>query len=266
VFELPRSALLCVWARAVLHGTADPEHAGHVVTGDDDPHGFALVTMGGEAGTDVGGDSRLAGPGGLWAFLARQDVDTLRVSLPAPGDPLGLPGPARFNVKALEAGEAVLAEGPSGAWGIVPDVETYGSPFESGTRVTWRVEPVERLRVTDFGSVGEADVRLRTALREATEELSRLDLSTWAGDPSTRLQGLRDGGLADGVLPPSLSPRSVRVIATALRIRAIVELAREDDGGSVTLTQAGVRHRTLTDLDGVSRRALVAAINEPPPE
>ena len=34
------------------------------------------------------------------------------LALPAPGDPLGLAGPPAFNADALEAGEAVVANGP----------------------------------------------------------------------------------------------------------------------------------------------------------
>jgi hypothetical protein len=56
----------------------------------------------------------------------------------------------------------------------------------------------------------------------------------------------------------------VRVVATALRVRAILELAGEDDGGSVSLSEATARRRTLLDLDRVCRHALVAAANEPP--
>lgn len=250
MFDLPRSALLTAWARAVLRGTAAPDRAVTAVTGDDDPH---LVEAEGES----------VGLVGLWAFLARRDVEELRLVLPVAGDPRGLPGPAAFNQAALEAGEAVLAIGPTGAWGIVPQIAGYGSAYEPGHVVTWRVRSVSLPRTIDLGSVGEAELLLRTALRDATDELGRLDLSTWSDDAAGRVQAVREASLPDGALPPGLAPRAVRVVSMALRVRAIVELAGSDDGGSVTLHEADTRRRTLLDLKGVCRRALVAAVNEP---
>ena len=52
-----------------------------------------------------------------------------------------------------------------------------------------------------------------------------------------------------------------QVLATAARVQAIVELAAEDDGGSVTGYEAGARNEALRDLERVSRRAVVAAVN-----
>lgn len=226
------------------------------MTGDDDPHQVAGDGMSAETS---------GGLSGLWAFLARNDVEELRVVLPVPGDAVGLPGPAEFNRSALDAGEAMLAIGPTGAWGLVPDTETYGSALEQGFQVTWLVSQVQHRLVTDVGSVGEAEFLLRSALREATDELSRLDLTTWSGDPATRLRALREGQMPDGALPRGLAPRAVRVLGTALRVRAIVEVAGEGDGGSVTLHEATTRQRTLSDLERICRHAIVAAVNEPLP-
>jgi hypothetical protein len=252
VFDLPRSVRLATWASAVLRGSADPGTAVEMITGEDDPHEV------------VWEDSPLAGLPALWAALARRDVESAAVVLPVPGDALGLPGPATFNRAAIEAGEAVLVEGTDGAWGLVPQVETYGSAYEPGHRVAWHVSRVERPRITVVGSVGEAEVSLRSALRTATDELTRLDLSSWAADAGDRLERLRGVEPSGGALPGDLSPRSVRVLDLAVRVRAILELANEDDGGSVTLLEATTRRRTLLDLDRVCRHALVAAVNEPP--
>src|SRR5512144_1206776 len=41
------------------------------------------------------------------ARLRAQGLASLRLALPAPGDPLGLTGPAQLNEAAIEAGEAV---------------------------------------------------------------------------------------------------------------------------------------------------------------
>jgi hypothetical protein len=51
------------------------------------------------------------------------------------------------------------------------------------------------------------------------------------------------------------------VLATAGRLRAVLSLAAEDDGASVNAWEAGERARTLRELDGICRRAVVAAVN-----
>ncbi|HEY6794989.1 MAG TPA: hypothetical protein VI248_09945, partial [Kineosporiaceae bacterium] len=72
---------------------------------------------------------------------------------------------------------------------------------------------------------------------------------------------VRDGALPTGALPPSAPGRTARVLATAARVRAIVELATEDDGAAVTGHEARARAAALRELDAVSRRALAAAVN-----
>jgi hypothetical protein len=54
------------------------------------------------------------------------------------------------------------------------------------------------------------------------------------------------------------------VLATGLRLRAILELALQDDGGAVSGWEAGRRAEVLRRLDGVARRALSAAASPPP--
>ncbi|MGH3682715.1 MAG: hypothetical protein ACRDT2_20985, partial [Natronosporangium sp.] len=62
--------------------------------------------------------------------------DEIRLVLPAPGDPRGLPGPeSRFTGEALVAGEAVVA----GRTGLVPEVRTHVSGSGDTFRtVRWR--------------------------------------------------------------------------------------------------------------------------------
>jgi hypothetical protein len=192
----------------------------------------------------------------------------MRLVLPAAGDVLGLPGPPWFNAVAVEAGECVLVElrdslDGRGALALVPEVTEFGSAAEPGAMVTWQLYAVRPPRVTDLGSVAEADQELRLALESATRELARLDVARWRDDAAARLATIRDGGVEPGLLPPTLPPRCLRVLATAARVRAIVELAGEDDGGSVTGWEAGARTEALRDLERVSRRAVVAAVNGP---
>lgn len=251
---LPRSALLAVWAGAALAGRVPVETAVRAIEADDEPHGVEVVDA-----APLDGCDDLPG---LLVGLRAQGVGGLRVVLPAPGDALGLPGPAPVNTEAIEAGECALGVGgPPVA--LVPTIEEFGSAYETGYLVTWRVHACDPLRVTDVGSLAEAERHLREALMRATEALTDLDVARWRPDAAERIGGLRSGRGPTGVLPPDSPPRSARVLDLAWRVRGIVELAREDDGAAVSGWEAGRRAEALRGLDDVSRRAVVAAINAP---
>jgi hypothetical protein len=227
------------------------------VTGEDEPHQVEAAG---------GGPARLSSGGGvpeLLAALAALGVTGLRVVLPRPGDILGLPGPPDFNRAALGAGECVLTEPlPDGsAWGLVPEITAFGSQWEPGTMVTWRVHGIRPRRVTDIGGLAEAERELREALRTAAETLTELEVSRWRDDAADRIAALRGGGLPASALPPTAPQRSAAVLATALRVGAIIELAAEDDGGAVSLHEAQARRQTLRGLDRITRRAVTAAVN-----
>jgi len=282
VLALPRSARLAAWGSAVLADAADPFAAIRAVSGDDEPHTVvagesddaavpAPAPWDDPATTTTAAVPELppdAGLVDLFAVLVTLGATGMRLVLPSPGDVLGLPGPPWFNELALEAGECVLvplAESPSrtGALALVPQVTEFGTETEPGAMVTWHLYAVRQPRVTDLGSVAEADQELRLALEAATRELARLDVARWRDDAAARLATIRNGGVEPGLLPPTVPPRSLRVLATAARVRAIVELAGEDDGGSVTGWEVGARTEALRDLDRISRRAVVAAVNGP---
>jgi hypothetical protein len=258
VLVLPRSARLAAWGTAVLTSGIETSLAVKAITGDDEPH---EVNAEFEVSAVLGLPEK-CGLSELLTTLIRHGAPSLSVGLPAPGDVLGLPGPPSFNTAALEAGECVLVgQGPGPAIGIVPQITEFGSIYEPGAMVSWRAYAVGRRRVTDLGSVSDADRELRTALTDATQELARLDIARWREDAADRVASIRDGGLERGMLPPGTPRRCVRVLATAARVRAIVELASEDDGAAVNGHEAQRRAEALRRLDGVSRRAMVAAIN-----
>lgn len=255
---LPRSALLAAWASAALAGRVSMDHAVRVAQGDDEPHGVELV---GQAQLDP-----CDGVPSLVAALQATGARGLRLVLPAPGDALGLPGPAHVNHEAIDAGECVLTVGGP-PLALVPSVEEFGSAYETGHLVTWRVHATDPPRVSDVGSLAEAERQLREALTEVTDALDGLDLARWRPDVLDRIASLRSGRGPTWLLPPDSPPRPARVLDLAWRVRGIVDLAREDDGGSVTGWQASRRAAALRGLDDVGRRAVVAAINaalEPP--
>ena len=109
------------------------------------------------------------------------------------------------------------------------------------------------------GSLAEAERDLRQGLLQATEALSKLDVARWRPDAAESIVALRDVQLPAWRLPEGLDGRTVRVLASAARLRAIVALATQDDGAAVNLWQADQRSTALRDVDRMARRAMSAA-------
>lgn len=228
---------LALWLDAWLTGAVSlDEAADHVASGDE----VHLVSTADTAPEPlIVGLGRLRGAGATGAGAA----------LPAPGDPCGLAGPATFNAAALEVGEAVVLDGVD--LGLVPD--------RLGSSVTWSVRPAVSRRPTL--DPGDADRGLRAALPRAADALASLDVARWRPEVADALIELRAEQRLD--LPPHLGQRATRMIGLGLRCLGIVDLATEDDGGSVTATEARLRRDALEDLAGAARRAVVAATCAP---
>jgi hypothetical protein len=249
VLEIPRSARLAAWGSAWLQGRASTAGVVRAVTGDDDPHAVEPA--------DVVPSADLEG---LLTALREAGVPALRVVLPVPGDPVGLPGPPAFNAAALEAGECVLAVGGP-AWGAVPEITEFGSEWERGHLVTWQVRPVDARPFLGDDGLAEAERALKEGLLEATRRLDRLDVASLGPDAAEQLRRVRRAELSPGVLPAGTPARSLQVLSTAGRLRAVLSLATRSDGAAVNAFEAQERARTLRDLDQVCRHAVVAAVN-----
>lgn len=245
-----RAALLAAWGTAVLQGGVDVDEAVAAVERRDEAH---LVCRGMDSPEELA--ETLTG-------LREQGLVGLRLVLPAPGDLLGLRGPAEVNRAALAAGEAVLGvrrwqDGPEAAVpALVPAVTTFGPAGDEGHCVTWRVLPAVGAP-WDGPSVADADRALREVLRDSTDALQRLAV---AGGPAgaARAQALRQVR-APLRLPADVDPRADALAERALAVLDVVAAAREDDGGSVTAHAAGARLAALVPLERAARQALVAA-------
>jgi hypothetical protein len=249
VLEIPRSARLAAWGTAWLQGRASTAAVVRAVTRDDEPHRVEPPDLVPTRDLE-----------GLLGGLREAGVSALRVVLPVPGDPVGLPGPPTFNTGAIDAGECVLtSSGP--AWGIVPEVAVFGSEWEPGYLVTWQVAPVVEGRPPGTEGLAEAERALREGLLEATTRLTRLDVAALGPDAAEQLQSLRRAEISPGVLPEGTPARSLQVLSTAGRLRAVLSLATRDDGAAVNAFEAQERGRTLRELDVVCRHAVVAAVN-----
>lgn len=188
--------------------------------------------------------------------------DEIRLVLPAPGDPRGLPGPeSRFTGEALVVGEAAVA----GQTGLVPAVRTHVSGSGDTFRtVCWRSYQLPGPAAGGAeASAAEAEAELAGALAAATAQLTHLDVAQWRPELASALAALRRHDDA-GELPPVFNPRARRLYARASRLDRVLVLAGHvAPGGAVSAFEAQQRDAALRPLTTACRRALVAACNAP---
>lgn len=259
-----RSGRFVAWGNAVLAGQVSPDTAAERICGRDRPHRVVCARWGVPADAARPGPSFLpAGePSSLPVVLARLragGVQGLRLALPEPGDPLGLPGPVRFNELATAAGEAVLTVGPHPR-GLVPEILPEDPDGPAGVQVVWRVHPVAARVVLDLPSLAEAERDLAETLRAATLALAELDVARWRPEAADAITAIRAYSDAEG-LAPGYPARAHRVLALAQRIGAITALAADDPGAAFSASEIRARTEGLAPLARAARRAQVAAFN-----
>jgi len=127
-------------------------------------------------------------------------------------------------------------------------------PRRTGAAVVWTAHPAARRQLPD---VGEADRELRRGLLATAEALAALDVAHWRPEVADRLMDLRHR--APLTAPDGVPARCVDLAARGLQATGIVELALEDDGGSITAYEVEQRRAALVPLDRAGRRALTAA-------
>jgi hypothetical protein len=244
-----RSTRFVAWVRAWRAGLVPfDELAGEIAA--DEEH---LVSDAPGTWTDV------PLPQGLPVF-AKVHPDDIRLVLPVPGDPRGLPGPGELTGAALLAGEAVMT--PS--FGVVPQVRrhTSGSGVEFET-VLWRVFPVAEYKPVFQMGAAEAEAELTAALGETTAQLTKLDVAQWKPELAGALQALRRPE-STATLPPGFDPRARRLFARAGVLDQVLALAGSNaPGGAINGFEAQQRDAALRPLMSACRQALVAACNSP---
>lgn len=252
--EPPRSALLACWTTAWLAADASLPELVEKVTGQDDRHSVTNLWV-----DDLELDQAVG-------RLRAEGVTTVRVVLPAPGDPLGLPGPGPFTQQALLAGEGVLALRPDGrGTGLVPTLSSHGSELDGTViTVTWATYPIEVTGPDQGPFLHEAEHDLRRGIAEAASALVALDVARWSPDLGDALDDLRRAqrlGVDEDELPGSWPTRARQVLTQARLIAGVLSLVGGDIGGAVDAREAEARDRILRDLARVVRRARVAAYN-----
>ncbi|HET6213635.1 MAG TPA: hypothetical protein VFE14_12295 [Micromonosporaceae bacterium] len=227
-----------------------------------------------EVADEIAGDEEhlVADAPGTWTDTPLRDVmtafsklhpDEIRLVLPVPGDPRGLPGPGTpFTGAALITGEGVVA----GDLGLVPEVHHHTSGSgDTFCSVLWRCHPLPAAagRTPDEPTPAEAEGDLATALAEATSRLARLDVAQWRPELTGALASLRQQDFG-GELPPVYNPRARRLFARASVLHRVLVLADHvAPGGAVNTFEAQARDDALRPLLTACRRALIAACNAP---
>lgn len=254
-----RSGRFVAWGNAVLAGLVSPDAAAERICGADLPHRVLGATA--LAPSLAGFDDAETGCSlpVLLAALRSTGVQALVLSLPVPGDPSGLPGPAAFNADALTAGEAVLTFGGPPCGLIPADVEADPDTV-AVTGTLWRVSPVEPRPAPDLPSLAEAERELTETMRSATDALACLDVARWRPEAAEAIDAIRAGRGTD-CLAPGYPQRAHRVLALALRVSAITELAGQDAGGAISARGVALRADELRPLARAARRAALAAYN-----
>jgi hypothetical protein len=164
---------------------------------------------------------------------------------------------------AADAGEATDGVNGRVRAGATPGWQTQGSQTQC-----WQTYDVCPARTTDVPSLADADRALQAALRTSVEELVRLDVARWRPEVAAAVAAIRAGAGGEAVLPPGHPPRAHLLLATALRVTAIVELAGGHPGAAVSAVEMARRTAALEPLERASRHAVMAASNaalEPQP-
>lgn len=246
----PPAALLVAWGTAVVRGLASPDDVVAVLGGDEPHRVRGLPGEDGEVGLTVAlGRLRAAAVAGL------------RLVLPVPGDPGGLPGPASFNHEAVQAGQAALTVGGP-ALGLLP-VRNDARPATAGPGLRWEVHSVERsgtrAGVASGESLAEVERSLRESVTAAVDGLGAADVAQ--ARPGVRAALTRADEACRERLPPGYPQRAHRVLAMACRLDAITALGRKDTGAAYSAGAAERRAAHLAAVATSTRHAVVAAVN-----
>lgn len=248
---VPRSVRLALWlavegrsspggSRGRSDASADARRVLRAAGDGDDPHTLREDPGRGPRGAEFWEPS----PAALVDVVARWLGPGCRAAALLPSDDDGAALPVLAPRRALVAGECVLVTADGTHVLAVPDVERYGSAWESGHAVTWtlhEVGPWERRLDEALGPLEDARAALRHALIAAAPGLPTLAHGT---------------AVPAGPLP-DLGEEPLVALAEASRARTLVAAARS-------------AAPALADVDRAARRLLsavtwhVTTVQEPP--
>lgn len=230
------------WATAWLSGRASYDDALDAITAD------AAHRVTGLPGTGA------AVPlGEALSALRGLGEGRLRLVLPAPGDVRGLPAVPGLAPVALEAGQAAVGTR------VVLVPEAIGSDV-----LQWTAFPLDGVAPPPppvEGTLRAASGALDLAMVDAARTLAELDLARWHPEVPALLADLGKP-VRGAALPDDTDPLALSLLARALRLAAVLDLALTDaPGGAVNHRQAAARDEALRPLSTAVREAVTAACN-----
>ncbi len=245
VYEpIPRSIVLAAWANSWIDGSC---------SGDDITH--ALEQFGPQRFLAPGSEG--TAPTGLLVGLSDLGLRPgngkarLRVVLPTPGDPSGLPGPPAVNREAIAAGQAIVAD----------DEGVTFLPLFSELVTTWTAFATPAAAAPTMAIRPEqAAAAVKRALLDATAQLADLDLAAGRDDVAELLMELNIR-MKRVKLPASLPGAAQHTIHSAAQILGIAEIALAAAKPALTTNLERQRHSVLTELATTARHCLAAAVS-----
>lgn len=240
---LPRSARFTCWTNSWLSGSTSLDEADDAIRGSDAAH--HLIDLPEQPGEAV---PLLLGLGRLRQLGARH----CSLAMPAPGDPLGLAGPAEFTTAAVEAGEAVVVDGAG--IGLVP--------LQVGAGVQWQVYRAQPPVPLGFA---EAATELTRGLHDAIEVMSSMPVEGWRPELAEAFADLRGSRRSrEPGLPPGYRARAETLAVRASTCLLVCDLVAESGSGVVgSAGEVESRRSVLRSLESAARRGLVAAVSTP---
>jgi len=212
--------LLAAWLGAWLAGRVSSDDMLAAVQVGDAPH--RVVGLDGEAGPVPFAR--------VLPHVRRLGPAAVQLRMPVPGDVDGLSGP--LLAAALEAGEVVvISPHDPRRTGLVllPRRDVRGSAIEPLVTVAWEARPSDARPGHGPGApsgLREAERGLAAAVAEAAATLVDIgQVSRLSPQAQAAIRALRDRQGAPLGLPAGSPPEAVRVLTTAERLAAVVELA-----------------------------------------
>ena len=276
------SVSLSIWANAWLAGAAAPDDVLDALTRWTPKHSVTAY------------DSVAAERTGLpWPDLvdagAVSLLQTIRtaaqsagappaivLTLPVPGDVRGLPAGTQFGRDAITAGEAIIVGHLGNTIGLVPDLEYPDSPVIDGdfefefefepdlSALSWTVYSLAGTPPPEYPDLGDAEYRLRDAVRSAADALGALRAGTSGtevADPRRMVEQALES-IQSHRIPDHAPTRAVRVLENAAHVDAIIAVsAGLIPSGLQSSSEVQLASDALRPLTSVVRSARLAAVS-----
>ncbi len=261
--------LLTAWLGSWLAGRASSDDLLDAVQVGDEPHRY--VTMGdANALGDIEPATTPAPLAGILPAIRRLAPATVQLRLPIAGDVDGLHG--LLLAGALQAGEAVLVEPLDARHAglvLLPSHDVRGSELEPLVQVTWHAAPWHaRCGLGPGAPTGlrDAERALAAAVNDAVcvlvdaGQVSRLGPQSQAA-----IRALRERQAMPLGLPPGSPADAVRVLTTAEKLAAVVELAVSNEplSAAADAKRSTALRQVATAVRHARRHAYTACAGNP---